>query len=118
MEVTTEKTGLILAYMDYFKEMECQYPKAKFIFNTRNMQDWLESRSKHGGPGENNLLKRYMRLFGITREQVLNLWTSLTRAPLQCGHLFPGQTGQAFYIRIYTSLTRRALRKFSGITNA
>ena len=78
----------------------------------------VESRSKHGGPGENNLLKRYMRLFGITREQVLNLWTRLWfEHHYNVVIYFQGKPDKLFIFDLDRPDVE-GLAKFSGITNA
>jgi hypothetical protein len=74
MEIVNDHDDLILAFKDYFKNMECQYPDAKFILNTRNVFDWISSRAQHGGSGDNNYLKRYMRKLNLSSDQVLKLW--------------------------------------------
>jgi hypothetical protein len=74
MELVNDTEGIILAHMDYFKEIESQYPEAKFILNTRNMHDWISSRAKHSGTGHHNYLERYMRIWDMTAEQVTNRW--------------------------------------------
>ena len=38
---------LLYAYRDYFPHLDLQYPGALFLFNTRSVTDWIESRTTH-----------------------------------------------------------------------
>lgn len=38
---------LLYAYRDSFPHLDLQYPGALFLFNTRSMADWIESRMTH-----------------------------------------------------------------------
>jgi hypothetical protein len=42
-----KNSPLIYAHKEYYKDLDKQYPDSKFILNTRNVYDWLESRKKH-----------------------------------------------------------------------
>ncbi len=56
------------AYLDWnhpstnhlYKEFDQQYPGSKFILNTRNMEDWLQSREKHVLRDPNLKKKQYL----------------------------------------------------------
>ena len=38
---------LLYGYRDYFPHLDLQYPGALFLFNTRSMADWIDSRLTH-----------------------------------------------------------------------
>jgi hypothetical protein len=38
---------MIYAHKEYYKDLDKQYPDSKFILNTRDVYDWLESRKSH-----------------------------------------------------------------------
>ena len=44
----TKQRHIPLNMFRLFKELYCQYPEAKFIFNTRNVDQWIQGRRKIG----------------------------------------------------------------------
>ena len=62
------------AYMDYFKELDKQYPNSKFILNHRNVIKWIKSRQRHVFGSGRTYLSSYMYHMKMTEEEVLTLW--------------------------------------------
>lgn len=61
----------------YFRELFDYYPKAKFILNYRDVDDWLKSKKLHGikRNGYPIYLEYYMKFFNYqTEDQVLMHW--------------------------------------------
>jgi len=61
-----------------FRTMDADYPGARFVYNFRNLEDWLESRAAHAGTlnGE-TLLAFEMRMMRTTdRAEVFQKWTN------------------------------------------
>lgn len=59
-----------------FRIMDVDYPDSYFIYNTRNLQDWIQSRASHRGTidGE-TLLQLEMRLFKADNPQrIFDKW--------------------------------------------
>ncbi len=56
----------------YFKELDAAYPGAKFILNTRNMEDWIKSRHAHGKGGYTAAYRRFLGL--SDNDQVFDRW--------------------------------------------
>ena len=52
---------MFLAHME-FEILDRQYPGSRFILNTRNMEDWIESRKKHYH--QYNLAEMMERIYG------------------------------------------------------
>lgn len=59
--------------MNFYKKLDKQYPKSKFILHTRNMNDWLDSREAHVKRNQNNPDYRGDFL-EIDREKWKNEW--------------------------------------------
>lgn len=57
---------------ELFRELYFQYPDSKFILNTRNKQDWLQSRVNHK---EGEYLRYLMQVYNLTREELLEKWS-------------------------------------------
>jgi hypothetical protein len=71
------KPNWIYAHVDYYKVLDAQYPDSKFILNTRNVEDWIKSRSHFfmtpGGDKAEYL--NYAKIVHKTDTQgVHNLW--------------------------------------------
>ena len=62
------------AYIDYFKEIDRQYPNSKFILNIRNVNNWIESRRKHVFSSGRTYLGSCMHHMKMTKKEVLALW--------------------------------------------
>jgi hypothetical protein len=63
-------TGLFEGHF-FFQYLHQSYPDAIFILNTRNLDDWIESRVNHGG----DQVLRFREHFGLTSDdEVLDLW--------------------------------------------
>ncbi|MEM6820968.1 MAG: sulfotransferase [Verrucomicrobiota bacterium] len=55
----------------FFREIYESYPESFFILNTRNVEDWIQSRLNHGG----NQIKRFREHYGLIDDQdVVKLW--------------------------------------------
>jgi hypothetical protein len=61
--------------MDFFKELDKQYPGSKFILNTRDKQAWLKSRSHIKVLGKHPYLEYSAMLNKITPEEMLAKWS-------------------------------------------
>jgi hypothetical protein len=59
----------IYIYLTHYKELDKQYPNSKFILNTRPVDKWLLSRSKHG-----NYLQIFKNMKNLTGAQALDFW--------------------------------------------
>ena len=55
----------------HFKILHEQYPGSKFIFNTRNVEDWLLSRIKHE---DGRYLKKWCKNYNKNEQQIINMW--------------------------------------------
>ena len=60
-----------IAYIDFYKELDRQYPGSKFILNTRDMDNWINSRLNHG---EGSYLEIYKRNNNLTEQEVIEYW--------------------------------------------
>lgn len=70
---------LITDFYTRFQLLDRHYPGSKFIFNYRNIEDWIQSRNNHGKAGkfaqQVGLYKqRYMDFYGIGEFEVEKLW--------------------------------------------
>lgn len=75
MEVLYNEPQIIVGMM-YFKELDKQYPGSKFIFNTRNKQAWLKSRSLQNIlPSNDPLLKVSSEILKISQDEMLARWS-------------------------------------------
>jgi len=59
----------IFIYLDYYKELDKEYPDSVFILNVRNVDDWIKSRLEHP-----NYLLNYMNYTGLNENEVVELW--------------------------------------------
>lgn len=59
------------AYMKYFREMERDYPKAKFIYNNREVEGWIRSRNNHQ---DNYYINKTCEMLNMTKEEVNDKW--------------------------------------------
>ena len=55
----------------YYHELYCDYPDAYFIMNTRNMDEWLESKRNHK---KGAYIKRCMEYHGMDTEEDMQAW--------------------------------------------
>ena len=62
------------AYMDYFKELDKQYPSSKFILNYRDVNKWIQSRESHRLGSGRTYLGSYMHHMNISKQKVFTLW--------------------------------------------
>tara|TARA_B100000676_G_scaffold141614_1_gene140302 strand:- start:70550 stop:71248 length:699 start_codon:yes stop_codon:yes gene_type:complete len=62
------------AYINYFTELDKQYPNSKFILNRRNLIKWIKSRQSHVFGSGRTYLGSYMHHMKMTEEEVLTLW--------------------------------------------
>jgi len=57
----------------YFREIYEAYPDTVFVLNTRRREDWITSRTNHGG----DQIGRYKHHYGLADDQaVIQLWRS------------------------------------------
>lgn len=61
---------IIEAYK-YYKTLDEQYPDSKFILNTRDKNEWIESRVNHRN---GSYLKRYMQCYNKSKDEMIRLW--------------------------------------------
>lgn len=64
--------AFICIYQKYFRELDSQYPDAKFILNTRNKDDWLQSRLSHDGA---TYIEWWKKATGMSRPQIIKKWS-------------------------------------------
>ena len=58
---------------DYYKILDKQYPESKFIFNYRDVNDWIKSRSNHG-----KLLQEHLLFYSCSNfDELKNVWKKL-----------------------------------------
>lgn len=55
---TPRGPGLFLAHMEFYRDLDVQYPGSRFILNTRGVDSWVSSRRRHYGPSVMALLAR------------------------------------------------------------
>jgi len=63
--------NLNYAHMTYFKELDKDYPESKFIFNIRNVDNWIRSRNKHMNGEYTNYICNKLNM---TKEELNNKW--------------------------------------------
>jgi hypothetical protein len=63
------------AYIEFYKELDLQYPGSKFILNVRDINDWIKSRLNHDGGSYLNIYKKG-KGFSKT-EDVVNHWIKI-----------------------------------------
>ena len=59
---------------DYYKQLDNDYPNSKFILNTRDVDDWVQSRIKHGN---GQILKEHMAFFDCDEDQIKIIWKKM-----------------------------------------
>lgn len=57
------------AHVTFFKEMEQQYPDAKFILNIRDVENWIKSRNNH-----DNYTRDICKILKMTKEELNEKW--------------------------------------------
>lgn len=62
------------AHIDYFKEMDKQYPNSRFILNVRNVDNWIKSRRSHVFGCGRTYLSSFMHHMKSTEEDIIKLW--------------------------------------------
>lgn len=61
--------------IEFFRLMDRDYPNSLFVYNTRDMQAWLQSRRNHASKAAGSLLQRYLAILNTTSETiVLDHW--------------------------------------------
>lgn len=72
LECVNDKRFPLLEVYKWFSSFYAWHPKAKFILNTRNVDDWISSRLKHG---EGRYLEWYLYHYGVKKkEDVVLKW--------------------------------------------
>lgn len=72
MELVNDRTGPLIEGNRYFAYLHKHYPDARFILNTRDVEDWLFSRVDHN---EGKYLNNYRHHFGLTRTRdIMDRW--------------------------------------------
>lgn len=62
--------------VQFFKDLDQQYPGSKFILNTRNKEAWLKSRSKQPiNPSNDSLLEISAKLQNISNQEMELKWS-------------------------------------------
>ena len=70
------KEPIVNVGVQYFKDLDQQYPGSKFILNTRKKAAWLKSRSKQLiSPSNESLLEASARLQKITTQEMEQRWS-------------------------------------------
>jgi hypothetical protein len=58
-----------------FRVLDADYPNSFFVYNSRNIQDWLRSRALHKGYDKESLIQFEMRLLKtLDPQKVLDKW--------------------------------------------
>lgn len=60
---------------EYFKELDNEYPNSYFILQTRNMDDWIESRLNHSD--KDSFLERCITVLHCNKQDVIRRWKDL-----------------------------------------
>ena len=72
------KEPVVNVGVQYFKDLDRQYPGSKFILNTRNKAAWLKSRSKQPiSPSNESLLEVSAKLQNITTQEMEQRWSKV-----------------------------------------
>jgi hypothetical protein len=72
--------GRLLEPYKRFDYLHRWYPRALFILNTRDVENWIASRAAHEYRGE-RLLDVYARKLGIAEADVPDFWRAEWRSP-------------------------------------
>ena len=65
----------IIYLYEYFRTIDEQYPDSKFILNTRDVDDWINSRLNHQGPHQvKPYIERCMDYYKCNTEEVVEIW--------------------------------------------
>lgn len=74
-DMTFVDAHTIIEGNEYFQRLDEDYPGARFIYNYRNVDDWVRSRRQHvNGAGE-LFIERYKRAIGlVSDEAVIEFW--------------------------------------------
>jgi hypothetical protein len=59
----------------YFKEIFKEYPESYFILQTRDMKDWLKSRSNHNS--DHPFVEKAASALTLTKDEVVDFWKTL-----------------------------------------
>lgn len=74
---------------DYYKILDKDYPKSKFILNIRDVNKWIQSRLKHSN---GKVLKEQMAFHGCDHEQIKVIWKNMYEQHiLEVGQYFKGR---------------------------
>ena len=65
------KRGKYIEANKWFKQLHAEYPDAYFILQTRNMEDWLESRIKHK---KGAFIERCEKFTRKSRDELIEDW--------------------------------------------
>lgn len=71
--ITIKNSRVLFTGYTFFKTMYEQYPGSKFIFNTRNIDDWIASRVKHNNGA---YLEEWCISYNKTKKQIIDLWAN------------------------------------------
>lgn len=75
MEHFDENMGVFYSHVHYYQLLDKQYPKSKFILNTRNVNHWIKSRLNHQFGGMTGYYAKYiMSKLNINLYQLLYKW--------------------------------------------
>ena len=80
MEHNLKDGGFFYASERYFKELDKQYPGSLFIFNYRNIDKWILSRSKHSN---GMYLLNAMIKDGLDRDEIFSQWRQEYKTHMQ-----------------------------------
>jgi len=71
------KPSWLYAHVDYYKVLDMHYPESKFILNTRNIDDWINSRSNFymtNDGSKQEYLNCAKLIHNTDQEGVHNIW--------------------------------------------
>ena len=68
-DITDDSTALDAK--DFYKQLDKENPKSKFILNIRNIDDWIKSRVNHKSTG---LLDKHCKYYNCDKEKVFEIW--------------------------------------------
>lgn len=99
----------------FFRIMDRDYPGSFFIYNTRNMRNWIASRINHSYRGQ-RLLDRYRSILQTEDdEKVANYWTEQrTRLEQELNEHFKG-TGRLLILDIEKDDCPSQINQFLGM---
>jgi hypothetical protein len=70
MEGNIDNKIYYFAFLDSYKLLDLYYPDSKFILNTRNKENWINSRLKHYDENDINLQKKIYHY-----NDIIELWS-------------------------------------------